>query len=143
MAARWHEAAVAHLGAGAIEASPAETAEDLLEGLERVHTPGVSRPIMAAALARDAPVPVAAADLDETAQRVAALCREMQRLSGTGEPWYLSVRQVADLVPGLSVRGAHRVLRLLERLGILECVERGRVSGRQATVWLYVPPLAD
>ena len=144
LAVRWHEAAVAHLGAGAIAASAAETAEDFLEGLGHVRTPGMALPELAAALARDAPVPAAAADLDDTAQRVAALCREMQRLSRDGDPWYLATRTLARLVPGVgSAMGASRVLRLLERLGILRCVQRGTVHGRQATVWRYVPPLED
>ncbi len=139
----WYKAAVRNLGEGQIKASCDENTEDFLEGWENVHTPGVGIVEHAfAAAVREEP-PKAADDFsDERTKRLLTACREMQRLVGDGQPWYLSTRHVCRLMPEFErPMSVYRILCLFERRGILEVVEPGSPAGRKATSYRYLLPV--
>jgi len=60
----------------------------------------------------------------ESSRRVAALHREMWRLTG-GNTYFLSCRDAAKAVPGLSHQAACDINRALERLGVIMIVRVG------------------
>ena len=139
----WWHAAVRNLGEGQIKATCDENTADFLEGWEMVRKPaiGVAELAFAAALREEPP---AAADTfhDDRTKRLLTACREMQRLAGDGQPWYLSTRQVCRLMPEFErPMSVYRILRLFERFGILEVVERGSPAGRKATSYRYRLPV--
>ncbi len=141
----WYDAAADKIGEDAIEASCEENADDFLEGWDMVHTPAIGVVELAFSAAADAEPPkVAERFRDENTKRLLAACREMQRLAGTGEPWFLSTRQVCRMMPEIKQpMAAFRLLRLFERFEILKVVERGSPRGRKATSYLYLPPLDE
>jgi hypothetical protein len=76
-------------------------------------------------------------------QKIAALCRELQRARKDDLAFPLSV-EVARRFAGLSSKSAaHNALRILQSMGVIECVKRGvpGYSGK-ATRWRYLLPLS-
>lgn len=139
----WWHAAVRNLGEGQIKATCDENAADFLEGWEMVRKPAIGVAELAfAAAVREEPPKAADSFSDERTKRLLTACREMQRLVGDGQPWYLSTRQVCRLMPEFErPMSAYRILRLFERFGILEVVERGSPAGRKATSYRYRLPV--
>ncbi len=144
-AVEWYKAAVDALGEGQIKAGCDENTADFLEAWDNVHTPGVGIAEQAFSVALEDELPKAAHLLvDDASKRLLAACREMQRLVGDGQPWYLSTRQVCRLMPEFEQRmSVYRTLSLFERLGFLEIVERGSPTGRKATSYRYLLPLDE
>jgi hypothetical protein len=68
--------------------------------------------------------------------RLATLCRALQRRAGE-EPFFLSSRQAATAL-GVSPMHASRWLNRLTTDGIVETVTKGRLTGHQASEYLYV-----
>jgi Toprim-like len=70
-------------------------------------------------------------------QKIAALCRELQR-GAPEHPFFLSVRTAKRFAEFASESAAHNALRVLESLGVIQCVERGIPGKPRATRWRYL-----
>ena len=74
---------------------------------------------------------------------VAALHREMSRLSGSGE-YYLSHRSAARVCQGVSLSTVHAIAGALSRHGVIEIISRGRAGEKgKASVFRYLLPIED
>jgi hypothetical protein len=84
------------------------------------------------------PGTMAAACRSDTELRLAVLCEALQRFWGQ-QPFYLAVRQAADLL-GVGRDTAHRALRALETAGIIRRVKTGTWADRKASTWRFLHP---
>jgi hypothetical protein len=75
---------------------------------------------------------------DEETWRLVALCRNLQAATGNA-PFFLSCRTVQRLLCKKFEMDAHRLLKGLQRHGLLEEAEKGSMAGRRATRWWFVP----
>jgi hypothetical protein len=75
-------------------------------------------------------------------QKIAALCRALQRPQ-LGHPFFCSVRMAMTFAGFASASAAHDALRVLEFMGVIECVKRGIPgnAGNPATRYRYMLPL--
>jgi len=73
-------------------------------------------------------------------QKIAALCRELQR-GAPEHPFFLSVRTAKLLAGFASESAAHNALKVLESLGVIQCVKRGIPGKPRATRWRYSLPV--
>jgi Toprim domain-containing protein len=94
--------------------------------------------------ANNSPLPDLPGLLD-TARRVAALYRELQRAAGRGRSFICPVNILVDWVPFRWPEQARLWQARLEKEGVIECAERGapHVRGKRgkSTLWRYMKPL--
>ena len=136
---RWYQAAKRFLRP---EVSRDEYWFEFLEGYDNVKYP-LGEGVLKAAweAARKSPLPTAATQFENPEVRfLVALCRELQRASGSG-PFYLSCRMVQTLLRHDSHSTAAFWLRGLVRCKIVKLVEQGGPKTMKATRYRYLPPL--
>jgi hypothetical protein len=77
----------------------------------------------------------------ENARRLAALHRELSRLSANGT-YFLSYRDAAKVCQGLSQQSVHTITFALARLGVIEIIHKGRagLNSRKAAEFQYLSP---
>jgi CHC2 zinc finger len=83
------------------------------------------------------------ADAPEPLRRIAALNRELSRLStNKKKTYFLSCRDAAKAFPGLSHQAASDINRALERLGMIKIVRKGKagLNSGKATEFRYLLP---
>jgi hypothetical protein len=83
------------------------------------------------------------ADPPEPLRRIAALNRELSRLStNKKKTYFLSCRDAAKAFPGLSHQAASDINRALERLGMIKIVRKGKagLNSGKATEFRYLLP---
>jgi hypothetical protein len=94
--------------------------------------------------ARSSPVP-ALPNLNETALRVAALYRELQRDAGVGCAFICPVNVIVEYAALGWPQKAKWIQTVLERNGVIHCVERGapHLEGKRgkSALWRYLQPL--
>jgi hypothetical protein len=80
-------------------------------------------------------------DAPESWRRLAALHRELSRLSANGE-YFLSYRNAAKVYSGLSHQAAHVITGALARLGVIKIIRKGQArshNGRAAEFQYLLP----
>ncbi len=116
---------------------------DFLEGWDRVKFAKGDGPIVQCfRRAQENELPDVAQEFEQPLLRLLiALCRELQRVAGSG-PFYLSARTAGGLL-GVDHTTAHRWLTLLKNVEILELTERGSQNpkDRKANRYRYLLPL--
>ncbi len=132
---QWHEQALPFI---VNQTAFEESWFDFAEGWGKVKFPKGEEPIaMIFAKAVEAELPASALQYEQDALRLlVALCRELQRASGT-EPFFLSTRTAGRLLDITHVT-ASRWLRLLRLDGILELVSLGSQQDHKASRYRYV-----
>ncbi len=131
----WHE-----LAKRVIRTEPFEESWiDFLRGWPTVKFPkGVEPMSQIFAEAVSAEVPRVAMRYEQGQLRLlVALCRELQRVAGTG-PFYLSCRTAGRLL-GIDHTTAWRWLFLLEHDDVIRTVSKGSQSSRKASRYRYLP----
>ena len=115
---------------------------EFLDAYENAKHPlGVDVVKLAWEAAQKAPVPVEATVFSTPEiQKLAALCREMQRLCGASA-FFLSGRTVQNLFGQPNHTNAARWLRGLRQAKILEVVDLGGPDTMKATRFRYLPPI--
>jgi hypothetical protein len=87
---------------------------------------------------------IPARDGDVEVAKVAALCRELQR-DDPKRPFICPVGVVQEFLHLRSPSSAHYLLHVLEKEGVIECIDRGapNKAGKKgkATMWVYKLPL--
>jgi len=109
---------------------------DLIEGFRKVKYAAGAGPIEECfARAKRQPVPAVALEYEQPEVRLlVALCIELQRNAGDGEPWPLACRIAGPLL-GVSHETAARWLRLLIFDGVLELMSEGKHIGTDASMY--------
>jgi hypothetical protein len=136
----WFAEAQRKVGSDAIKATADENWFDFVDSWGRVRFPGEGG-LMTALLenAKAADMPACAMQYEtEEVRLIIKLCRELQRHAGDA-PFFLSVSMVNDLIlkAGENRMRGWRILRGLVFDGVLEVVEKGTATKRQASSFRY------
>ena len=94
--------------------------------------------VMLAAETRESPAEAARYEQPEL-KKLVAICRELQRISGTS-PFFLSCRTAGQLL-GVNHSTANRWLYLLAKGGVIVETSKGERSTRRASQYRYLGPL--
>lgn len=133
----WHAKAVENLGTKDFDSSWWDFIESWDQVLYPIGDGTVDRAIKQAAAE---PVPAVADRYEsEAVRRLVAVCRQLQIMAGD-KPFFLSSRSVAKLCKSTAPTAALR-LRGLCRDKVLKLVEQGKLEGRKASEYRYLPPL--
>jgi hypothetical protein len=133
------------LGKAFITSSFTETLTDFAESWGKVKYAAGEGPVDDAfAKMLENELPRCTADLDEPrVQLLAGLCRELQRMAGTDQPFYLACRIAAEKLEAAQPKATDhstvaRWLKFLTNLGILRLVEKGSQKSGRASRYQYV-----
>jgi len=101
-------------------------ARGIIGTLTNMHAPNA--PTAAERALRADPQPLADHHDGRLAGRLIALCRELQRDAGDGQPFSCPVRFAQSFLRVGQIAQASGLLRTLEFRGILQCVRRGTMT---------------
>jgi hypothetical protein len=131
--ARWHDEAMPFIGTKEF----ADTWFDFLRAWGKVKFPAGHSPLeVALKRAEQLPPPSEAAAFGPKVQKLAGLCRELQRSAGD-DAFYLGCRTVAELFSVDPATG-WRWLEMFALEGVLFKVKKGAIERRRATTWRWL-----
>jgi hypothetical protein len=131
----WHELSKPHLRPEDARDDYRSEFLDALRNAKHPHGEGVTLDAMRKAL--NGPLPAAGRYESPHYRRAVAVCAAAQRVEG-GRPFFLSARTLRDLLGLDDHSRAASILRVLERDGILQVVEKGSPKTNKATRFRYL-----